>query len=135
MGFYVTKLGDAQIVLEAPASGAFAKGASDVEADPRTAMANIIRNIRQVGSALGSELVPIVRNLGMAMDVSFAVRADSYGVVMVSQNTSEGQFLVTVKMIPGGPPGGGPPRPPGPPPGPGGPQPGVPLGPPPGTPR
>lgn len=113
MGFYISRLGDTDIVLEAPATGAFAKGASDVDADPRTAIVNIIRTIRSVGEAMGRELVPMCNSMGAALDVNFGVRADSYGVVMVSQNTSEGQFNVTVRIVPRPPS-----RPPGPPPGP-----------------
>ena len=89
---YLTKIGDAQILIEAPASGAFAKSASEVEADPRQAITNMVRTIKVVCGYLGEEIGPVARRSGATMEISFAVRADSYGLVMVSESTTIGQF-------------------------------------------
>jgi hypothetical protein len=105
---YLTRLGDAQILLEAPASGAFAKSASEVEADPRSALVNMVRTIKVVCGYLGEEIGPVARKSGATMEISFAVRADSYGLVMVSESTHVGQFSCTVRFSPAPPP-----RPPG----------------------
>jgi hypothetical protein len=134
MGNYLTKIGDATVLLEAPASSAFAKGGNDVETDPRAAILNMVRTIKTVSAYMGSELMPVVRATGAAMEVSFNVRADMYGLVMISESTGVGQFQCTVRFNPP-PPMPPPPRPPmgagGPPPGMGGPPPGM-GGPPPG---
>lgn len=120
MANYLTRIGDAQVLLEAPASGAFAKGSTDVEADPRTAIVNIVKTVKTVSAFMGTELMPVVRQTGAAMEVVFSVRADGYGLVMVSESISSGQFQVTVRFAPPPPrppppPGSMPPGPPPPP--------------------
>lgn len=106
---YLAKIGDAQILIEAPASGAFAKSASEVEADPRQAITNIVRTIKVVCGYLGEEIGPVARRSGATMEISFAVRADSYGLVMVSESTTIGQFACTVRFAPPPPPRPAPP--------------------------
>ena len=64
MANYMTRLGEAQILLEAPASGAFAKGSGDSDADPRNAIVNMIKTIRVVAAHMGQELGPIARATG-----------------------------------------------------------------------
>ena len=151
MGSYLTRIGDTEILLEAPASSAFAKSSANNDADPRQAINNMVKAIKAIAAYMGPELMPVVRATGMAAEVSFNVRADMYGLVMISESTGVGQFAATLRFQ--APPGAaqptappqGPPRPPGPPqappqagppPGPGapprppGPPPGMPPGPP-----
>lgn len=151
MGSYLTRIGDTEILLEAPASSAFAKSSANNDADPRQAINNMVKAIKAIAAYMGPELMPVVRATGMAAEVSFNVRADMYGLVMISESTGVGQFAATLRFQ--APPGAaqptappqGPPRPPGPPhappqagappgsgapPRPPGPPPGMPPGPP-----
>lgn len=117
---YMTRIGEAQVLLEAPASGAFAKSSGESEADPRNAIVNMIKTIRVVAAHLGQEIGPIARATGSVLEVAFAVRADSAGLVMVSESTTVGQLCCTVRIAPpppARPPGAEAPRPAGPPPG------------------
>ncbi len=147
MGSYLTRIGDTEILLEAPASSAFAKSSANNDADPRQAINNMVKAIKAIAAYMGPELMPVVRATGMAAEVSFNVRADMYGLVMISESTGVGQFAATLRFQ--APPGAaqptapppGPPRPPGPPQAPpqAGPPPGAgapprPPGPPPGMP-
>ncbi len=119
MASYLTRIGDKQILLEAPASGAFAKSASEVDADPRTAMENMIKTIKTMANVMGKELGPTVRATGGSLEIAFAVRADGSGLVMVSESADVGQIRCNLRWVPPprrapGPPPQGRPRP-GPP--------------------
>jgi hypothetical protein len=121
MGSYLTRIGDAEILLEAPASSAFAKSSNNTEADPRQAINNMVQAIKAIAAYMGTELMPVVKATGMAAEVSFNVRADMYGLVMISESTGVGQFAATLRFqapAGAGAPPVAPPRPPGPPPSP-----------------
>jgi hypothetical protein len=110
MAQYITKLGDTEIFMEAAAAGGLSKGSSKAnEGNPLKAASNMIKTAVQVSAALSRELAPMARGTGAGVEVTFAVRANSTGLVMVSENSSVGQFKVTVKI------GGGRPRPARPP--------------------
>ncbi|MFM2161126.1 MAG: hypothetical protein RLZZ383_638 [Pseudomonadota bacterium] len=150
MGSYLTRIGDTEILLEAPASSAFAKSSANTDADPRQAINNMVKAIKAIAAYMGPELMPVVRATGMAAEVSFNVRADMYGLVMISESTGVGQFAATLRFqappgaaapsaappAPPRPPQAPPGAPPGPPPGLGGAPraPGAPPGPPPAPP-
>ena len=100
MANYITYIGDQQFLLEAPAEGAFAKSASEVSGDPRTALATIIEQAKLLASSLGKEIGPALRATGAGMDIAFAIRADLSGTVMVSEDTKKGQFVCTLRFPP-----------------------------------
>jgi hypothetical protein len=126
MALYITKVGDADIIMEAPAGGGLAKGGdSKLQGSPQTAGASMLATMRALAIELGKQLNPVARGTGSEIEVQFAVRADSGGIVMVSETAEVGQFRVTVRLgrgappprpaPPGAPPPGAPPRPGGPP--------------------
>lgn len=119
MASFVTYIGDKQILIEAPVAGAFAKSETEIQPDPKKALNNIFEHIRLLVDFAGEQIGPAVRKAGAAFELSFAVRSDSFGLVMVSENASIGQFQVTIKWPPMRPvapaaPGARPPALPGP---------------------
>ncbi len=108
MANFITFIGDKQILLEAPVAGAFAKSESEIQPDPRRALENMFATIRTVVEYAGEQIGPAVRKSGAAFELSFAVRSDSFGLVMLSESASVGQIQVSVKwpaMRPAGPAG------------------------------
>jgi hypothetical protein len=120
MAVYISKLGDAEIVLEAPAGGGLSKGGdSKLQGNPLMAASKAVATVKAIAIEMAKELMPVARGMGTEIDVQFAVRADSAGLVMVSELVDQGQFRVTLRCAgarPPRPPGAdGPPRPPRPP--------------------
>lgn len=111
MANFLTYIGDKQILLEAPVAGAFAKSESEVQPDPKRAIENMFSTIRTIVEYAGDQIGPVARKSGAAFELSFAVRSDSFGLVMVSEAAQVGQMQVTVKWPPARPPA--PPAPPG----------------------
>lgn len=102
MANYMTFLGDQQILLEAPASGAFSKSELEVQPDPLRALENMLTLIRQVAVHVGHEVNPSLAEAGGALELRFAVRADAFGLVMLSEAADVGQFQCTLKFVPRG---------------------------------
>jgi hypothetical protein len=100
MASYITYLGEKQILIEAPVSGGLAKSESEVKPDPARAISNIIDTIKAVAEHVGQEMGPVLRKTGAAFELNFAVRSDSFGLVMISESAQVGQFQVTVKWPP-----------------------------------
>lgn len=111
MANYITYLGDTAILLEAPVSGGLSKSESEVQPNPDKAIANVIEMIKLLVGHVGAEVAPALRRTGAAFDLSFSVRADSQGLVMISEHANVGQFQCTVKFPPMRPPGPPPARP------------------------
>ncbi len=110
MANYLTFLGDKQFLLEAPASGGLSKSESEVKADPRKAIQNVLETVRTLVQYMGDDIGPAVRASGASFELAFAVRADLSGLVMISEDSKKGQFQCVVRWAPQPPP-----RPPGPP--------------------
>lgn len=103
MANYLTQLGDTSILLEAPASGGLSKSDSEVKADPRKAVMNILDTVKTMVKYMGDDLGPTLRASGAGFEMSFAVRADLSGLVMVSEDASKGQFQCVVRWAPSAP--------------------------------
>ena len=100
MANYVTYIGETKILLEAPVGAAFAKQDLDVLPDPEKAIENVISSIRLVAKHMAKEVGPALRGSGAAFELSFAVRADNTGLVMISEQANLGQFQCTMKWPP-----------------------------------
>lgn len=119
MANFVSYIGETQVVVEAPAKSAFEKSESEVEADPRKALQVMIGVVRELASALGKEIAPVAQKANADIELKFGVRSDTSGMVMISQDSGEGQFNVAMKWAappprpparPAAPPRGAPPR-------------------------
>ncbi|MCB9681362.1 MAG: hypothetical protein H6733_07790 [Alphaproteobacteria bacterium] len=97
MASYLTTIGDTKVLLEAPVGSAFAKSDIEVAPDPHRAIINMIDTMRTLVSFMGTEVGPVLRKTGASLEVSFAVRADHQGLVMISESAQAGQFQVSVK--------------------------------------
>ena len=97
--FYVTDLDDAtQIVIEAETSSAFAKSDLEVKPNPTRAFQNAISTSAQVAARFGKELRPVMAETGADAEVSFSMKCDHTGLVMMAMNPDEGQFKVTMRF-------------------------------------
>ncbi|MCB9664167.1 MAG: hypothetical protein H6732_08625 [Alphaproteobacteria bacterium] len=105
MASYVTYLGDTAVLLEAPVSGGLSKSESEVQPNPDKAIANVIEMIKLLAQHVGTEIAPALRRTGAAFEMNFAVRADSQGLVMISEHANVGQFQCALKFPPMRPPG------------------------------
>lgn len=122
MANFVSYLGETQVVVEAPAKSAFEKSESEVEADPRKALENCVLTVKKLALAFTKEIAPVSKQMGGDIEIRFCIRTDTGGMVMVSQDATEGQFQVAMKWSAppptparppaprGGPPRGAPPR-------------------------
>jgi hypothetical protein len=101
--FYVTDLDDdTQIVIEAATSGAFAKSDLEVRPNPRLALQNAITTTGQIAQKFATELRPAMAASRAEAEVSFSVKCDHTGLVMIAMNPTEGQFKVTLSFKNGG---------------------------------
>lgn len=92
MANYITYIGEKQLLLEAPAVGAFTKSDGGVTASPMRAIQNMVATIKDLAEYMGDELTPVLEQTGASFELSFAVRADGNGLVMVSESAEIGQF-------------------------------------------
>ncbi len=100
MANYLTFMGEQQVLLEAPASGAFAKSDLEVQPDPLKALENMLILIKQVAVHTGRTVGPALAQANGALEMKFAVRADAFGLVMISEASDVGQFQCTLKLLP-----------------------------------
>ena len=97
--FYVTDLDDAtQVVIEAETSSAFAKSDLEVKPNPTLALQNAIETSARVASRFARELRPVMASTGSDAEVSFSMKCDHTGLVMLAMNPEEGQFKVTLRF-------------------------------------
>ncbi len=102
--FYITDLDDdTQIVIEAATSGAFAKSDLEVRPNPSLALQNAITTTGQIAQKFATELRPTMVATGADAEVSFSMKCDHTGLVMIAMNPGEGQFQITMSFKnPGG---------------------------------
>ena len=95
--FYATQLDkDTRILIEADATGAFTKSDLEDRPDPETAVQNAIKTVGKVGAALAQQVGAQFEGTGCAFEVTFSVKVDSYGAVMVATSPEAGQIKCAV---------------------------------------
>jgi hypothetical protein len=103
--FYITQLDEqTKLVLEAEASGAFAKSDLEVRPDPEKALVNAIDTARTLTRWLAHELGPTMREVGAEAQIAFSLKADSQGMVMIGMRPGDGQFQCTLTFARAAPP-------------------------------
>ncbi len=101
--FYMTDLDDeTQLVMEAEAGGAFNKNDLEVRPNPQKAFKNAVETAKTLAGHLATELRPTLNATGADAEITFAIKCDSAGMVLISQRTSEGQFLCKLLFKSGG---------------------------------
>jgi hypothetical protein len=88
---------ETRILLEGQASGAIAKGGGGNDFITDDALDNSIDLIQKIVARLSTEVMPAIDGQLCAMDVTFSIRADGNGTIMVAQTPEVGQFRVTIK--------------------------------------
>ena len=100
MASYTTKIGDTEVLLEAPVASALTKSASEERPDPSKAIQNVFDTIEKLVAYTSAQLGPTLAKTGAAFELSFAVRADTSGLTMISEGANIGQFQCTLKFPP-----------------------------------
>ena len=88
---------ETRVLLEGQASGAIAKGGGSNDFITDDALDNSIDLIQKIVARLSTEVMPAVDGQLCSMDLSFSVRADGNGTIMIAQTPELGQFKVTIK--------------------------------------
>jgi hypothetical protein len=90
---------ETRILFEGQASGAISKGGGGMGKNfiPDDALDNSLDLIRQVATKLATEVAPTLDGTLCSVELTFSVRADGNGTVMIAQDPSLGQFRVTLK--------------------------------------
>ena len=88
---------ETRVLLEGQASGAIAKGGSDTGFIPDDALDNSIDLIQKIVARMSTEVMPSIDGQLCSMEVSFSIRADGNGTIMLAQTPEAGQFRVTIK--------------------------------------
>lgn len=97
--FYITHLDDdTSLVLEAETSGAFAKSDLEVKPNPTKALINAVATARTFARFLANELGPTLKETGAEADITFSIKADSQGMVMIGMKPGEGQIHCSLKF-------------------------------------
>jgi hypothetical protein len=95
--FYPTQIDEkTRILVEAETSGAFVK--SDIEElpDPETAVVRAIQQIGVIGKQIGEVVGKQFEGTGTAFEVTFSMKLDAVGLVLLAQSPESGQFKVSV---------------------------------------
>jgi hypothetical protein len=103
--FYQTRLDEnTTMIIEAEVGGAFAKSDLEVRPDPDKALVNLVDVASTFAKYIATEFNRALSGQNAEAEVSFAVKADSFGMVMVGMKPNEGQLQCTLRF---GKPGGG----------------------------
>ncbi len=100
--FYPTNLDDeTTLYLEAETSGAFAKNDLEIRPDPLTALASAIVSAEKFSRYIAKTMKPALREHGMDAEITFGVRCDGFGAVMIAQDLGRGQLTCKLTIRPG----------------------------------
>lgn len=99
--FYPTKLDEQTILLlEAETSGAFVKSDLEVRPDPEQALVNAVAAAETISRYVARKMKPSLRENGAIAEVSFSIRCDGNGSVMLAQDAARGQLLCKLTIRP-----------------------------------
>lgn len=97
--FYPTQLDEkTMLYLETETSGAFAKSDLEVRPDPLKALVNAVDLAKTFSRHLAREMKPVLTENNMDAEISFAVRCDGHGSVMIAMDTDKGQLACKLSM-------------------------------------
>jgi len=100
MAQFVTQIeGEHMIMVEAETSGAFAKSELEIKANPMTAFDTSIGAITRLGKVLSNRVRTELAGTGTERaEVSFGIKCDQVGSVMIAQENEKAQFTVKVTI-------------------------------------
>lgn len=85
------------VLIDAETSGAFAKNDLGVEASPDKALGNILDLTGKLARGVSVQLAEQMKGLHGEVDVTFALKSDTFGQVMIAARPTDGQFTVNVR--------------------------------------
>ena len=100
MPVFVTQLeGDTMMLLEAETSGAFAKSELEIKPNPMAAFDNSVALMGTIGRIMSERLAAEFGGGGVEKAVvSFGIKVDGAGSVMLAQETDKAQFALTLTL-------------------------------------
>lgn len=100
--FYPTELdAETTLYIETETSGAFAKSDLEIRPDPLKALVNAIEMAKTLSRHLAKEIKPALREYNMDAELSFGVRCDGHGSVMIAMDKDKGQLSCKLTIRPG----------------------------------
>lgn len=102
MAFFMTQVTeDVMLLLEAETTGAFSKSDLEIRPNPLMAFLNSVDAVSKLGKSFSDGLSPTMETAGCDIDVTFGVKVDGNGSVMVSKEATSCQFNVTMRFTRG----------------------------------
>src|SRR5690606_34618187 len=99
--FYPTKLDEeTMLLLEAEASGAFTKNDLEERPDPLSALIKAVGAAEKFSRFVAKTMKPALRENGMEAEITFGVRCDGFGSVMIAQDIAKGQLACKLLIRP-----------------------------------
>lgn len=100
MSVFATQLeGDRMILLEAGTSDTYSKSDLEFRPNPMAALERSMDAIGDVGRVVASRVRLDLHGTGVELaDVSFGIRVDSLGTVMIAQQGENAQFTVKLSV-------------------------------------
>lgn len=100
MPVFMTQLeGDTLMLIEAETSGAFAKSDLEIRPNPMAAFDNSIAAMGTIGRRIASAIRSEYDGTGIdSAEVTFGVKVDQAGAVMIAQENERSQFTVKLHV-------------------------------------
>lgn len=99
MAFFMTQVTeDTEVFLETETTGAFNKSALEVRPDPRKAFLNTVDACNKLGIALAEQLHETMETARCDIDMSFGIKVDGNGSVMIAKEMANCQFNVAIHL-------------------------------------
>ncbi|MBW1877673.1 MAG: hypothetical protein JRI25_07335 [Deltaproteobacteria bacterium] len=99
--FYPTYLDDDTVLLmETETSGAFMKSDLEERPEPEKATENAVKSAQLLAMYVADKLKPVLVDRGVAAEISFSIRCDGNGSVMVAQDSARGQLACKLIIQP-----------------------------------
>ncbi len=101
MATFMTELDDAgevRFLMEAETTGAFAKSDMEVRPNPLMAYKQSVNAISLMAARMAESIGASVAGTGVDAEVTFGIKIDSQGAVMISQQSSLCQFQCTLRF-------------------------------------
>lgn len=101
MASFMTELDDegkVRFLIEAETTGAFAKADAEVRPNPLTAYKQSVKAIALMSERMAASIGTAVKGTGVDAEVTFGIKIDSGGAVMMSQQSSLCQIQCTLRF-------------------------------------
>lgn len=99
--FYPTQLDDdTMLYLETETSGAFAKSDLEVRPDPLSALKGAVDMAKTFSAYVAREIKPVLNQHQMYAEITFAVKCDGHGSVMIAMDKDKGQLTCKLAIRP-----------------------------------